>query len=315
MAWVAVNCPQCSAPLPRVAIWRSVKCPSCGALITRTEEMVMRDDFRKALQRARGGAAFSGGDIECCGARYQLMQLLGSGEISKVYAARRVGLLPFLATIKFSSAADAMARYAREAQVLRELQTVQSDGAGAYFSQLLPELVAAGAVEGGSPAQWALVLRQPNGCWGSLAALNERFAQGLDPRHAVWIWRRMLAVLGFIHGQGWAHGDIRPDHALVQPQDHGVRLIGWASAQSGAGAKAQAVDLLHSARVILVLLCGGNGTTRIPSQVPAELAQLVTRASEDEDFCRTQGAAGLDALWRAEALAAFGQPVFVPLEI
>jgi hypothetical protein len=35
----------------------------------------------------------------------------------------------------------------------------------------------------------------------------------------------------------------------------------------------------------------------------------------DVDFCRTQGAEGLDALLRAEAKAAFGPPSFVPLTI
>src|SRR5262245_51366452 len=86
MSWVALNCPQCSAPLPRIAIWRAVKCGSCGALITKTESMVMRDSFRQALNRARQ----SGGDIQCAGDRFQLVELLGTGEISHVYRARRV---------------------------------------------------------------------------------------------------------------------------------------------------------------------------------------------------------------------------------
>jgi len=315
MAWVALNCPQCSAPLPRVAIWRAVKCPSCGALITRTESVVTRDSFHQAWLRARRDSALSGGGVQCGGERYRLMDLVGSGEISQVYVAQRIGTLPFLATIKLSSAPAAAARYAREAQVLRELQALQSDGAGAYFSQRLPEVVAEGAVEGSNNAQRALVLRHPSGCWGSLAALNERFAQGLDPRHAVWIWRRILEVLGFVHTQGWSHGDVRPEHALVHPQDHGVLLIGWASAQNGASAQDQATDLLRSARVVLVLLSGASAAGAIPSHVPTGLAQLLKRAGQDNEFCRSQGAQGLDALLRAEANTAFGPPAFVPLTI
>lgn len=315
MSWVAVNCPQCSAPLPRIAIWRSVKCPSCGALITRTESLVMRETFRQALLRARQGAGAAGGDIHCGGDSYQLGELLGCGEISQVYLARRVGILPFVATIKLSSAADAAARYAREAQVLRELQTLQSDGPGAYFSQLLPEAIAVGVVEGSNHAKCGLVLRYPNGFWGSLAALSERYVAGLDPRHTVWIWRRILEVLNFIHAQGWSHGDVRPEHVLVHPQNHGARIIGWASAQRGTSKQNRAADLQRSARVVLVLLAGANGTGAIPSQVPAGLAQLVTRAAQDEDFCRAQGALGLDSLLKAEARAAFGPPTFVPLEI
>jgi serine/threonine protein kinase len=313
MAWVALNCPQCSAPLPRVALWRSVKCGFCGALVTKTESVVTRDSFRQALNRARQDSA--GLDsVVCSGARYHLMQTLGAGEISQVYFARRIGSLPLLVTFKLSSAPAASARYAGEAQVARELQALDSDGAGAYFSRLLPEVIAQGVVEGNSGKQ-GLVLRHPTGFWGSLSALNERFASGLDPRHAVWIWRRMLEVLNYVHGHGWAHGDVRPEHALVHPQDHGVRLIGWTSAKKGAGAKDKAADLLRSARVVQVLLCGTSSSGALPADVPTGLAQLVTRAAMDEGFCRSHSAEGLDALLRAEAKMAFGPPSFVPLVI
>jgi serine/threonine protein kinase len=312
MAWTAVICPQCGAPLPRVALWRSVKCGSCGALINKTESVVTRDSFRQALNRARQDAVGLDG-VECGGARYQLLRRLGAGAISQVHLAQRISSLPLLVTIKLSSAPAAAAHYAREAQVSHELQLLDRDGTGAYFSQLLPELIAQGAVEG-HHGKHAIVLRHPSGFWGSLAALNEHFASGLDPRHAVWIWRRMLEVLGFVHSHGWSHGDIRPEHALVHPQDHGVRLIGWASARNGAGQNDKASDLCRSARVVKVLLSGASNGS-LPGSVPAVLAQLVTKAATDEGFCRSQGAAGLDTLLQAEAKAAFGPPKFVPLTI
>ena len=313
MAWIALTCPQCGAPLPRVALWRSVKCGACGALVVRSgESLVTRDSFRQALIRAspdRGG----GGGVVCGGTSYQLVQVLGTGEISQVHLARRIGPLPLLATIKLSSASRAEALYAREADVSRELQLLDRDGAGAYFSPLLPEVIAQGAVDRNHGEQ-ALVLRHPTGYWGSLATLNERFAFGLDPRHAVWIWRRMLEILNFIHMNGWCHGDVRPEHALVHPPNHGVRFIGWSSARNGAGEKDKAADLCRSARVVQVLLCGTSGPG-LPDSMPAGLAQLVTSAATDEGFCRSQGGEGLDAQLRTEAKAAFGPPSYVPLEI
>ncbi len=313
MAWVAVSCPQCGAPLPRVALWRAVKCGSCGSLINKTEDLVKRDSFRQALVRARRDSA--GLDsVVCGGGAFQLIQRLGAGDVSEVYLARRVGPLPLLATVKLSSRSEAASLYAREAEVSRDLQRLDADGAGAYFSKLLPEVMAQGAVEG-SPGRQCLVLRHPSGFWGSLAALNERAASGLDPRHGVWIWRRMLEVLNFVHRQGWCHGDIRPEHALVHPADHGVRLIGWSDARKGAGEAGRGADLCRSARVVQVLLCGAGGWGALPAQVPAGLARLITQAATDEDFCRTQCAEGLDALLRAEAKAAFGPPAFVPLNV
>lgn len=304
MSWVALSCPQCSAPLPRVAIWRAVKCGSCGALITRNESIVTRDSFRQALNRASQGMG-TAGDIQCAGVRYQFLELLGTGEISQVYLARRIAAMPFLATIKVSSSPAAGARYAREAEVLRELHTI---------SPLLPEVVAEGPVDG-DPSRHALVLPHPNGFWGSLEDLNTRFAQGIDPRHVVWIWRRMLDILRFVHAQGWSHGEVRPEHALVHPEDHGIRLISWGSAQQRASVTDQAKDLSRCARTVLVLVSGASGSGSVPNDVPAGLAKLLTRASEDEAFCRTQEAQGLDDMLRAAAHEAFGPPSFVPLVI
>ena len=93
------------------------------------------------------------------------------------------------------------------------------------------------------------------------------------------------------------------------------RVIGWASAKSNASTREQTRDLQRSARVVRVLLSGGSDHGTLPSGVPRELAQLVTRAGEDEDLCRQQGASGLDALLRAVARAAFGPPAFVPLSV
>jgi serine/threonine protein kinase len=314
MAWVAINCPQCSAPLPRVAIWRTVKCGSCGSLITKTESVVMRDTFRKALERARGNHTGGGKSIECGGHGYQLLQRLGDGEISQVHLARRIGTMPLLVTLKLSSASSAKARYVREAQVLRELNGRQDDPVGVYLSQVLPEVVSYGAVDGGSDRH-ALVLGHSTGYWGSLEALGGRFPQGIDQRHAVWIWRRMLGILSLVHSRGWAHGDVRPEHALVHPRDHGVRLISWAAAQKDAGADAQATDLMRSARVIWMLLNRTDDADQVQGTVPAGLAHLVTEAGRDPEFCRLNGASGLDSLLREASRVAFGPPSFVPLSV
>ena len=312
MAWVAVSCPQCSAPLPRLALWRAVKCGSCGALITKTESLVQRDTFRQAFLRAQRSG--SGLVFQCGGQSYSLLERLGAGEVSEVHLAQRIGPMPFLAVIKLSTAGNAAAIHVREAMVLRELQDLAHDGADAYFAQLLPEVVAVGAVASDVPRH-ALVLKAPNGYWGSVADLNAHFPQGFDPRHAVWIWRRVLGMLAFLHSRGWVHGDVRPEHVLIHPGDHGARLIGWASAQRDASGAAQAKDLMRSARVIQILLGGSSETGSGMNQVPAELSSLVKQAAQDAAFCQQQGALGLDATLRNAARAAFGSPAFVPLDL
>ena len=158
MAWTAVICPQCGASLPRVALWRSVNCGSCGSLIAKTESVVTRDSFQQALKRAHQSSA--GLDaLRCGGFRFQLMQRLGAGEISEVYLARRLDLLPLLVTVKLSSARTAASLYAREAEVLGELQALDANGAGSYYSRLIPEVISQGIMEGQGDRR-ALVLRQ-----------------------------------------------------------------------------------------------------------------------------------------------------------
>jgi len=314
MAWVALNCPQCSAPLPRVALWRSVTCGSCGALITRTESLVTRDTFRKALERSKREKAPSGQTIRCGGHDYLLLQTLGKGDVSEVFLAQRIGTLPMLTTLKLSSESAAAKRYSREAEVLRKLQGSRDAAARSFFAQQLPEVVDQGLVKD-HPDQQALLLRHPIGYWGSLDALNERYGQGLDPRHAIWIWRRMLEILTVLHSQGWSHGNLRPEHALVHPANHGIRLIGWESARSHASSDDCANDLFRCARIVRVLLTGSCEADGVPSHVPTELARLVTRASEDLSFCRAHNAEALDSLLREAAKAAYGPPSFVPLSI
>lgn len=316
MSWLALNCPQCSAPLPRVALWRAVKCPSCGALITKSESIVSRSDFKQALARMRQDtdATATGRTIGCQGRSYALEDRLGTGAFSDVHRARRVGMLPILTTIKLSTGPGGAAHLASEASVLQELHDSADDLAASYVAQCLPRPIACGPVEN-EMGTHALVLRHPTGYWGSLADLTGHFPGGIDPRHAVWIWRRMLDLLKYVHTAGWAHGDIRPEHALVHPADHGVRIIGWAAARRGAPWQAQATDLIRCARVVRVLLCGSADAASLPGNVPTGLVDLLNRTGEDEGFCRVHGAAGIDRLLRVEARNAFGPPVFVELKL
>ena len=307
MFHVPLNCPQCSAPLPRVAIWRAVTCGFCGALITRSESLVRRDTFRQALGRAKAALAFQGSTVECAGVAYRIIGDMGISGETGIYLACSTGAHPYLATVKISSDTGAASRFTREAEVLRQLAAGIVSG---LALRLLPEVVAHGPVAVGG-GRFALVLRHPAGFWGSLADLNLRFPGGIDPRHAVWIWRRMLEMLHLVHGMGWAHGDIRPECALVHPADHGILLIDWASAAQRGDARDRATDISRSARVVMMLLAGAGPS--MPSTVPGTLSRLVSDAGGDVAFCEKHGATGLDSLLHDVAHEAFGPPAFVPL--
>jgi hypothetical protein len=61
----------------------------------------------------------------------------------------------------------------------------------------------------------------------SLAEVRRRHPDGLDPRDAAWMWRRLLVALGMAHRAGVVHGAVLPDHVLIQPVEHGVVLVDW----------------------------------------------------------------------------------------
>jgi len=317
LSLLALSCPQCSAPLPRAARWRTVDCSYCGATIVRGEEIVERESFRAAWRRAN--ADVPGGRVLAWrGARYRVLAPIAAGEHSEVLLAERLGALPERVTMKLARDSAANGVLLREAAVLQGLQDLSGPGA-AYFTRRLPQPVGTGVAEGlGDGARQALVLRHPTGFWGSLQDVERANPQGIDPRHAVWIWRRMLEVLSFVHGAGWTHRGLSPAHALVHPRDHGVLLIGWSRAQHAAGsahAAAVARDLMQAAWIVRALLHGGEGDEAdVPgfgAHTPAPLAALLRQCSDDATACERLGAQGIEQALSAASREAFGAPQFV----
>ncbi|SOD26132.1 hypothetical protein SAMN05518800_2260 [Variovorax sp. YR752] len=314
LSLLALSCPQCSAPLPRAARWRTVNCSYCGATVVRGEETVERESFRAALRRANADVA-GGRILAWRGARYCVLAPLATGEHSEVLLAERLGALPERVTFKLARDSAANDVLVREGVVLQALQDLSVPGA-AYFTRRLPQPLDVGVAEGlGDGARQALVLRHPPGFWGSLQDVQQANAQGIDPRHAVWIWRRMLEVLAFVHGAGWTHRDLSPAHALVHPRDHGVLLIGWSRAQHATGAaqgSAVARDLMQAAWTVRAVLHGGAaGEPGFGSHTPAPLVALLRQCSEDAATCRRLGAQGIEQELSAASREAFGASKFV----
>lgn len=70
----------------------------------------------------------------------------------------------------------------------------------------------------------------------TLTKLSSHFMGATLPgRHLVWVGNRLFAGLAFMHGQGFCHGAVTPDHVLVHPATHGVRLVGLAHAVEAGG--------------------------------------------------------------------------------
>lgn len=293
--------------LPRQALWRTVNCGYCKAVVTLNDHWVERAAFRAAWARAHarpeGGCQW----VTLCGADYRLIAPVGQGEQSTVWLAERHGTARLRAMLKIAplGARDALSA---EAETLWRLQGLNGPGS-AYFSQRLPQPLVLDNTTGST----VLAMRAWPGFWGSLADLLALHPQGIaDARHAVWLWRRVLELLDHLHAQHWCHGDLRPEHWLIHPADHGVHLVGWGHAAQGAD---PAIDLQQSAWALRAALAGhGDAAPALPAHCPPVLAQLLQRASEDRAWCRSEGAAGLVRQLGAAALADFGPPRFIPFD-
>lgn len=272
---IALLCPQCGGPLPRQARWRTVACPYCRAAAGRGGALVPRARFQQALQRAH--AAPTQGTAWPLPDGLQASLLRWSG-----VAAQQALLL--------HGPED---RLAAEAHALRALQTLAAPGAD-HFSRLLPQVI--------EHRPGALLLRLPPALWGSLDDCLARHPQGLrDPRHLVWMGRRVLEHLRWLHAGGWAHGALHGGNWLLQPRDHGICLIGWAQAGPATPSE-QARDLRQLAWTLRQARpdCGGA------------VGALLRRCAEDD--AGSPSAEALHAELGAAARHDFGPPQFIPFD-
>lgn len=293
-------------------------CLYCNASVTKSEEAVQAAWFQEAYRRVYGALDTPAQTIQFQNQTYGILQHLGRGTHSDIYLAERISPLPERVILKLALTGSSNSENAlkQSAHALNALQNSSVLGAP-YFTQRLPQLVAIGVASGArTEERTALALRSPPGYWGSLADVMHSYqskAQAIDVRHVVWIWRRVLEVLAFVHDSGWVHRDLVPENLLIHPSDHGVQLVGWSCAKNiGLDSTLRGWDLVQIAWSLRAILCGGEdpSVTVLPSTVPSQLADLLMQC-ENVNWCTQQGAHGIDQALRKAALEAFGAPRFI----
>jgi serine/threonine protein kinase len=309
MDFLSLNCPQCGGLLPRAARWRTVGCPYCGAMVTRSEHAVEAGTFHESWLRARAAYADAGPTLTLGKSVFLIRESLGRGDSSEIFLALRLDSHRERVVIRRCLAGDADGGPAREFAALTGLQALQGPGA-AYYSLRIPEAVAFGRCA--DTGRETLVTRPIPGCWGTLLDVMRRQPHGIDPRHGVWIWRRILETLDYLHANGWAHGDVHPGHVLVQPKDHGAFLIGWGKSRPRASSRGMADDLVRSAWCIRALLHGMSDTPPgFGTRTPPAFTRILRQVGEDAVGNGAMNARAIDTLLKAAAREDFGPPAFV----
>jgi hypothetical protein len=325
MAIEVLKCPNCGAPIPPEA-GATYVCAYCNHVLTGVPV-----GARRFVDPWRGRPEDEGRPrVMAAGVRYVLQGRLGVGDGCDVFLARRDARLTELTVLKVLRARADADLLAREWDTLAVLHASATQGAE-HFTRRLPQPVAHGRIFApGAAARPVSVFRYQSGFVHTLDDVVRAYPDGVEPPHAVWLWKRMLELLGWVHACGYVHGAVLPAHLLVHARDHGLLLVGWSAAVAtgrslatlsagarayypasvwGGGPATPATDLAMSARCVLRVLGGDVARGEVPGSVPPALSALLSLwLDPDPAAARGASAWAVKAELDRVAREAFGPP-------
>ncbi|HVJ92611.1 MAG TPA: hypothetical protein VM580_22575, partial [Labilithrix sp.] len=154
---------------------------------------------------------------------YTLLRLFARGDLCDLHECTTSAGERALFKIVRSSADNDLAT--REAEALGPL--FPRGAAEEKFLRYLPRLVESFVVRGDSGSERRVNVVSLFSEHVSLTEVSAAYPDGLDFADVVWMLKRLLAALGWVHRQGLVHGAILPPHVLVHPIDHGARIVDW----------------------------------------------------------------------------------------
>ena len=206
-----------------VCALRSFAAPQVSAVISRRE-------FRDAAFRAERDVEPRPDDVTVGSARFRVIRPLAHGEHADVLLAERARRLTERVVVKLFREPLLAGVADGEWNALSSLATSDVQGA-THFSLRIPAPVVRGSARVGGSERPCVVTRALPGFRWTLDDVRAAFPGGLDARHAVWIWRRLLELLGWVHRCGWVHGAASPGHVVVEEREHGAMLVSWSHAR------------------------------------------------------------------------------------
>ncbi len=157
---------------------------------------------------------------------YILGDLLGSSAVADIYRATMPGnaLDPAQLVLKVVQSPADNDLLENEAKILQHLNAEDVLTSSSHFVPTLHETFLLKSEK--NTRRRVNILPYAEG-YVSLQEILTEYPDGLDFRDVVWMFKRLLMVLGRTHRQGVVHGAILPQHVLVHPINHGLRLVEW----------------------------------------------------------------------------------------
>lgn len=332
----ALMCPQCNAPLAPHRFAQSVVCSYCGTTIRFDVSSISAARFHEAFRVWNSPDSYQLSSwVSIKDKHWALGKRIAQGSISDVYTGQRARWPTELAILKILRDREDGDEFDNEWNVLQTLHRSNAPGVD-NFTLLIPQPIIHGHIAAGSFAgKRVSVFRWAGGFYHNFYEVIQAYPQGIPHRASIWIWRRILEVLSFIHASGMVHGAVFPSHLLIQENEHGVRLVGYGcsgrigeklrsvsqnfesfypqSARSRLTLTAQ-LDLAMSARCIIALLGGDPTTASLDTSVPVPLIRILQRVARIEQT----GKSSEDAWSIREEIGdiakqVYGAPQFIPI--
>ena len=157
--------------------------------------------------------------------------LFATGDLANLYEHER-GLLKIARDPADNDLID------REAKALVSLRTHGDKRYLAYVPVLVESHIRKDPVSGKN--RHANVIGKLEGFF-TLAQVKAAYPDGLDPRDAAWMWRRLLVAVGLAGQAGLVHAAVLPEHVLIHPGEHGLVLVDWCYSAAAPAGRAVAV--------------------------------------------------------------------------
>ena len=256
--------------------------------------------------------------------KYGLVKQLATGDLADVHLAVADG---GRYVVKITRPAGGNPLMAAEARHLKLLTTRCGDR---RYREYLPNLVETFAVPGTGGDRQANVFAYREGFY-ALEALRRKHTPGLDGRHLAWIFKRMLAVIGFAQTCGLVHGAVLPPHVMLHAENHGLQLLDWIHAVRAGNVLTliptayrdwypsevlrrepvgPATDIFLAAKCLIYVAGGDPIAGRWPDTVPLEMQRFVDTCLFAAPRMRPQNAWDLHEDFDELLVRLFGTPKY-----
>ena len=258
---------------------------------------------------------------------YTLEALHQRGELSNVYQAVDENNQPRLVKVALARSVNDLLK--AEAHTLQYLAKKLHD---ASVSNFIPALQESFQVSVDNAIHLHVNVFDYATTFRSLTEVMAEYPNGVNSRHFVWIYKRLLSLLGAVHDAHCIHGAVLPTHVLVEPATHAILLVDWcfavkpdhaACAMSNAYRSwyppeviarkklTPATDLYMAARCMTYALGGDNGD--IPRHVPERFRRVLAPCLLGNPAYRSQDAWELYNELDVAARVVYGNAQYEPL--